>query len=130
MILAAKVLLDGNPDPSEEEIREALAGNLCRCTGYVRIIEAVRRAAHPELPRRVEEGESGNAYSVVGKSLPKKDAPDKATGRAVYTGDIRLPGMLRGKLLGSPHPHARILSVDTSAAEALPGVHAVITAAD
>jgi 4-hydroxybenzoyl-CoA reductase alpha subunit len=130
MILTAKALLDRNPDPTDEEIRDALSGNLCRCTGYVRVLDAVRRAAHPELPRRVEEGESDDAYSVVGKSLPKKDAPDKATGRAVYTGDIRLPGMLRGKLLGSPHAHARIVSVDTSGAEALPGVHAVITARD
>ena len=130
MILSAKALLDRNPDPTEQEIRTALAGNLCRCTGYVRILEAVRRAAHPELPRRVEEGESGDSLSVVGKSLPKKDAPDKATGKAVYTGDIRLPGMLRGKILGSPHPHARILSIDTRDAESLPGVHAVITAKD
>ncbi len=130
MILAAKALLDRNPDPSEEEIRGALSGNLCRCTGYVRILEAVRRAARPGLPRRAEEGESGDAYSVVGKSLPRKDAPDKATGRAVYTGDIRLPGMLRGKLLGSPHPHARVLSVDISEAEKLPGVHAVLTGKD
>ncbi|MEK7347623.1 MAG: molybdopterin cofactor-binding domain-containing protein [Candidatus Eisenbacteria bacterium] len=130
MILSAKALLDRNPDPTDEEIRNALAGNLCRCTGYVRILEAVRRVAHPELPRRVEEGESDDTFSVVGKSVPKKDAADKATGKATYTGDFRLPGMLRGKLLGSPHPHAKILSVDTSEAEALPGVHAVITAKD
>lgn len=130
MILAAKALLDRCPDPSEDEIRRALSGNFCRCTGYVRIFEAVRRAAHPGLPRRVEEGESGDAFSVVGKSLPKKDAPDKATGKAVYTGDVRLPGMLRGKILGSPHPHARIRSIDTREAERLPGVHAVIIAKD
>ncbi len=130
MILAAKSLLDRNPDPSDEEIRAALSGNLCRCTGYVRILEAVRRAARPGAPRGPEEGESGDEYSVVGKSLPKKDSPDKATGKAVYTADIRLPGMLRGKLLGSPHPHARVLSVDVSEAERLPGVHAVITAKD
>ncbi|MGE5175213.1 MAG: molybdopterin cofactor-binding domain-containing protein [Hyphomicrobiales bacterium] len=130
MILATKALLDRNPDPSEEEIRNALAGNLCRCTGYVRILEAVRRVAHPERPRPREEGESDDTFSVVGKSHPKKDAPDKATGRATYTGDIRLPGMLRGKILGSPHPHARVLSVDASAAEALPGVLAVLTARD
>ncbi len=66
----------------------------------------------------------------MGKSVPKKDAPAKATGAALYTGDIRLPGMLRGKILGSPHPHARVLSIDTREAEKLPGVHAVITAKD
>jgi 4-hydroxybenzoyl-CoA reductase alpha subunit len=130
MILSAKALLDANPDPTEEEIARGLAGNLCRCTGYVRIIDSVRRAAHPEMPRPIEAGESEDETDVVGKSLPKKDAPAKATGRAVYTGDMRLPGMLRGKILGSPHPHARILSIDTSAAETMEGVFAVITAKD
>lgn len=130
MLLSAKALLDANPDPSEEEIARGLAGNLCRCTGYVRILDAVRRTAHPELPRKEEAGESADETAVVGKSLPKKDAPAKATGAAVYTGDIRLPGMLRGKILGSPHPHAKILSMDTREAEALPGVFAVITAKD
>ena len=127
MILSAKALLDRDPDPSEAEIARALAGNLCRCTGYVRILEAVARVAHPERPRLPEAGESEDPSSVVGRSVPKKDAPAKATGSATYTGDIRLPGMLRGKLLGSAHPHARVLSVDTREAEKLPGVHAVIT---
>jgi len=130
MILSAKALLDANPDPTEEEIQRGLAGNLCRCTGYVRIIEAVKRAAHPERPVRVEAGENQGGFSVVGRSVPKKDAPAKAMEKAVYTGDIRLPGMLRGKILGSPHPHARVLSVDTSEAEALSGVFAVVTADD
>ena len=66
----------------------------------------------------------------VGKSIPRKDGPLKATGRAQYTVDISLPGMLIGKVLRSPHPHARILSIDTSQAEKLPGVKAVVTAAD
>lgn len=130
MILAATALLEKNQDPSEEEIARSLAGNLCRCTGYVRILEAVGRVAHPERPRPAEAGESEDPSSVVGRSVAKKDAPAKATGSAVYTGDIRLPGMLRGKLLGSPHPHARVLSVDTSEAEKVPGVHAVITSKD
>ena len=66
----------------------------------------------------------------VGKSVPRKDGPLKATGRAQYTVDLSLPGMLIGKVLRSPHPHARILSIDTSQAEKLPGVKAVVTAAD
>ena len=68
--------------------------------------------------------------SVVGKRLPKIDAPDKATGRALYTDDISLPNMIYGKLLLSPVPHARILSVDTSRAKALPGIRVVLTGAD
>jgi 4-hydroxybenzoyl-CoA reductase alpha subunit len=64
---------------------------------------------------------------VVGKSLPRVDAFAKVTGQAKFTADIDLPGMLCGKILRSPHPHARILNIDTSAAERLPGVKAVIT---
>ncbi len=66
----------------------------------------------------------------VGKSVPRKDGPVKATGRAEYTVDIVLPGMLCGKILRSPHPHAKILSIDTSQAQRLPGVKAVVTAKD
>jgi len=68
--------------------------------------------------------------SVVGKRLPRVDAIEKATGEAKYTVDIKLPGMLYGKVLRSPHPHARILKIDTSKARRLPGVRAVITAED
>ncbi len=66
----------------------------------------------------------------VGKPVPRKDGPDKATGRAHYTVDIALPGMLCGKILRSPHPHAKILGIDTSKAERLPGVKAIVTAKD
>jgi xanthine dehydrogenase molybdenum-binding subunit len=68
--------------------------------------------------------------SFIGKSVPKKDAFDKATGKAVYPQDIELPGMLHGKILYSSHPHAKIVDIDTRAAERLPGVVCVITARD
>jgi len=69
-------------------------------------------------------------FQVVGKAHRKVDGVDKATGRAVYTDDIQLPGMLHAKILRSPHAHARIVSIDVSRALALEGVHAVITGAD
>ncbi|MFC2019321.1 xanthine dehydrogenase family protein molybdopterin-binding subunit [Chloroflexota bacterium] len=69
-------------------------------------------------------------FSVVGHNVPKLDTPGKVTGSARYTTDIKLPGMLVGKVLRSPYPHAKILSIDTSAAEGLPGVKAVVTAKD
>ena len=69
-------------------------------------------------------------YLCIGKATDRQDAADKVTGRVVYAGDIYLPGMLYGVALRSPHPHARILSLDTAAALALPGVRAVLTAAD
>src|SRR5262249_46180915 len=68
--------------------------------------------------------------SLIGKRIPKKDAPEKASGKTRYVHDINLPGQLHAKILRSAHVHAKIRSVDTSAAQALPGVHAVITAAD
>ncbi|HEX9764028.1 MAG TPA: hypothetical protein VGA39_01980, partial [Candidatus Acidoferrales bacterium] len=66
-------------------------------------------------------------FSVIGKRLPMVDAPEKVTGAGIYTDDMALPGMLVGKILHSPHAHARIRSIDTSKAEALPGVKAVVT---
>jgi 4-hydroxybenzoyl-CoA reductase subunit alpha len=69
-------------------------------------------------------------FAVIGNRLLRTDGMDKATGRAVYTDDIALPGMLHGRILRSPHAHARILSIDTSDAEAMDGVRAVITGRD
>ncbi len=66
----------------------------------------------------------------VGVSMPRRDLPEKLTGQAKFTADIRLPGMMHRKILRSPHPHARILAVDASAAARLPGVHAVLTPFD
>lgn len=75
-------------------------------------------------------GKEQNAYHVIGKNPLRHDGTDKVTGRALYGADIRLPGMLYGAMLRSPHAHARILSIDTSKAEAYPGVRAVVTASD
>jgi 4-hydroxybenzoyl-CoA reductase subunit alpha len=72
----------------------------------------------------------GDNYAVIGKSVPKIDGREKATGAAKYTGDLKFPNMLFGKILGSPYAHAKILSIDTSEAEKLPGVKAVITHKD
>ncbi|HLB12800.1 MAG TPA: xanthine dehydrogenase family protein molybdopterin-binding subunit [Dehalococcoidia bacterium] len=67
------------------------------------------------------------AYSVVGKPLPRVDAPTKATGQAKFAADLSLPGMLTGKILRSPYPHARIVNIDTSRAARLAGVKAILT---
>ncbi|TAK34612.1 MAG: hypothetical protein EPO21_09120 [Chloroflexota bacterium] len=69
-------------------------------------------------------------YAVLGKRLPRVDAPAKVAGKANYAADLVLPGMLHGKILRSPHPHARILNIDTSLAERLPGVRGVVVGAD
>ncbi len=74
--------------------------------------------------------ENDTNYSVIGQSLPRVDGMRKAAGQAIYADDITLPRMLYGKLLGSRRPHARILSIDTSKAKAIPGVKAIITGED
>ena len=70
---------------------------------------------------------AGREFALIGGRLRKIDGTGKVTGSTLYTDDIVVPGMLHGRILRSPHPHARILSIDTSEAEALDGVHAVVT---
>jgi len=166
-ILVIKALLDRNPDPTEEEIREALAGVLCRCTGYLKIVQAVQRAAailrgeevRPFTPvqatlapaespadllgryYRLADGDTllpplvispldMKPLQVVGQPVRKVDGVKLATGRPVFTDDVKLERMLYGALLTSPHAHARIKRIDASRARALPGVHAVLTYED
>ncbi|HIO00665.1 MAG TPA: xanthine dehydrogenase family protein molybdopterin-binding subunit, partial [Alphaproteobacteria bacterium] len=69
-------------------------------------------------------------YRVIGTRPVRHDGADKVTGKAVYTADFKLPGLQAGFVLRSPHPHAKIVSIDTSAAEATAGVSAVVTGAD
>lgn len=132
MLMSAKALLDEEPHPSEERIKEHLTRNrnLCRCTGYVKIIEAIRDAA-----ARLAAGETAvDPESVLRETgdLPRlrKDALGLVTGRTPFSDDLILDGMLYGKILWSEHPHAEILSIDTSEAEAMDGVALVVTAKD
>ena len=130
MILSAKALLARDPSPTDDAIRHALSGNLCRCTGYTKILEAVRQASQTpvHLPRTM--GPPAEGFRVLGARARKPDAIGKATGSTAYTDDLVRAGMLHGRILRSPHAHARIRSIDTRAAEALPGVRAVMTGQD
>ena len=129
MILTTKALLDQNPSPTEKEIRQAISGNLCRCTGYTKIVESVQSLAGQGLPPPKKEDPFLD-YSVVGKRVPRIDSVPKVKGDAKYSADLYLPGMLYAKALRSPYAHAKILHIDTSRAEKLPGVRAVITGKD
>ncbi|ARF54012.1 molybdopterin-dependent oxidoreductase [Streptomyces gilvosporeus] len=100
------------------DLPRALKGNLCRCTGYRAIEDAIRGV------KNVEEPSPGRA---VGRNLGAPAGPQVVTGTARYTFDIDVPGLLHMKLLRSPHPHARIVAIDTAAALRVPGVHAVLT---
>jgi len=125
MILAAQALLQRSPDPSEVEIREALSGVLCRCTGYEKPVQAVLKAA---AALRGEEFTPAPAPGrPVGRAAAQIDGPKLVQGRPAYTDDITLPGMLFAKVLRSPLAHARICRIDTARALALSGVAAVLT---
>jgi aldehyde oxidoreductase len=131
LVMATKALLGVNPDPSTEEIRKAFRRNLCRCTGYVKIIEAVKLAGRflrGEL--RPDDIRPKPTDAALGVSHPRPSAMVKACGVAEFTGDIDLPGALELVAVRSPHAHAVIKSIDTSAAEKMPGVVGVITAKD
>ncbi len=133
MMCSAEGLLACTPSPTDTEIREALAGNLCRCTGYTKIIDAVHRAAETRAntqPSPMLQTKGSGEQRVVGARGRKPGALDKAIGKIPYTDDIALPRMAHGRILRSPHPHARIVRIDTSRAEALPGVFAVMTGAE
>ena len=137
MVLAAKALLDRNADPSEAEVRAALRRNLCRCTGYVKIVAGVLLAARyrrgapggeaPFSRAPFSRARSGASRAGIGARLRRVDAASKARGEARYVDDLSEPGMLFGAVLRSPHPRARLLSLDVSAARALPGVVVVAT---
>jgi CO/xanthine dehydrogenase Mo-binding subunit/aerobic-type carbon monoxide dehydrogenase small subunit (CoxS/CutS family) len=133
MVMAATAALRANPFADREEIKERLGGNICRCTGYQKIFDAV------ELARDVQNGRlSASALAedeveqgdFIGKTVRRIDTPSKVSGRLKYAGDLIMPGMLHVQVLRSPHAHARIVSIDTLAAEAMIGVEGLITSAD
>ncbi|MFW6135324.1 MAG: molybdopterin-dependent oxidoreductase [Chloroflexota bacterium] len=134
MLLAAKALLDRDLHPTRERIREALAGNLCRCTGYRRIVGAVELAAarmrgEPGRPEP-EDGLEGYEKPVIGGDAIRADSAAKVTGRARFVEDLKIPEMSHVKVVRSPHHHARLMALDTARAESVEGVICVITAAD
>lgn len=136
MICTSHALLEKNPNPSDGEIREALSGNLCRCTGYTKIFDAVKLAAR-DLDGMADTTTAGlevptvfgtptDGFNVIGARGRKADSIRKAVGTELFADDITLPRMLHGRILRSPFPHAKIRSIDTTDAEALPGVFAVL----
>ena len=112
---------------SEAELREALKGNFCRCTGYQAIVESI-------LLRQESQASKPCALTPdspqVGQSIPKQDGPALVTGKPSYTADWSPPGLLHLKVVRSPYPHARIRTINTDKAKALQGVHAVFTHED
>ena len=127
MVMCAKGLLDVNQNPTREEAAFAIRNNICRCTGYVKIIDAILLAA--ELFREGKVPEDSTDWSL-GQRVPRVDVKEKVTGTGQYPDDIYLDGMIYGSAVRSQYPRARVLAIHTEEAKALPGVVGVFTAAD
>ena len=131
LVMATKALLDQNPNPDITTIKRAFAMNMCRCTGYKKIIDAVKLSSRflrgettPEAYRRTLK------RGIVGVSHPRPSAMLKACGLARFAGDIKPENVLELALVHSTEHHAFIRSVDTTAAKNMPGVVGIMTAED
>ena len=127
MVLCAKGLLDVNPSPSREEAAFSIRNNICRCTGYVKIIDAIMLAA--EVFRAGKIPAPPEDWSL-GQRVPRVDVREKVTGTGRYPDDIYLDGMIYGSAVRSRYPRARVLAIHAEEARALPGVVCVLTAED
>jgi selenium-dependent xanthine dehydrogenase len=127
VVMKAESLLRRNPDPGRAEIAAALAGNLCRCTGYVKIIDGILRAA---AARRGVAARPSDDGGRVGCRTPRYAGRELALGSKPFINDMSVPAMLHGAIRFADHPRAKIVSIQTARARAYPGVVAVLTAAD
>lgn len=122
-----RMLLEKNPDPTREEVIKAVTPHMCRCTGYVKIIDAILFAAETLQTKNTI---SPNQNGMIGDSLPKYEAFQKAIGQSGFVADMHVDDMAYGAMRFSDHPRARIIRIDTSAAESLKGVIRTFTASD
>jgi len=127
MVMSAKALLDRNLNPTRQGIKEAIRGNICRCTGYVKIEKAISLAAQV---LRGELKPKATASAGVGSSFLRVDARAKTLGTGQYVDDMYVDDMLYGAVLRTKYPRALIKRIDVAAARAYPGVEAVLTAED
>jgi len=127
MVISAKALLDKNPNPTREEAAFAIRNNICRCTGYVKIIDGILLAAEVFAAGKIPDAPTDWS---LGQRVPRVDVEEKVTGTGIYPDDIYLDGMIYGSAVRSAYPRARVLAIHTEEAEALPGVVGVFTAAD
>jgi putative selenate reductase molybdopterin-binding subunit len=130
MVLASSALLKKTNEPSEEQIRDAISGILCRCTGYDKPVKAIRSVFeinNEDIFSPLIESDVKKQFQAVGKKTKKVDAIKLVQGKPAFTDDVSINGMLIAKVLHSTVAHAEIVDIDTSEAKVLPGVHAVLT---
>lgn len=128
MVISAKGLLDVNPTPTREEAAFAIRNNICRCTGYVKIIDGILLAA--KIFREGKLPVPSSEDWQMGQSVQRLDVAEKVQGFGQYPDDVYVDGMCYGSAVRSEYPRARVLSIDISEAAALPGVVCVLTAKD
>lgn len=128
MVVSAKGLFLKTLDPTKDEIRVALRGNICRCTGYVKIVKAIKEAAR--LFRNGEVVPKVECKGLVGENTFRIDAKEKTLGDGKYAEDIKVPGMIFGGAVRTAYPRALIKKIDTSEVEKMDGVLGVVTAKD
>ncbi len=128
MIMSAKALLDVNLEPTREDVKKAIRGNICRCTGYIKIEDAILMAADYFRNDRPVDWDSEEGR--IGQRMRRVDAVEKALGEGKYTDDIHIEGMVYGKCVRSRYPRARIVRIDTTRAEADERCIKVLTAHD
>ncbi|KFX58604.1 selenium-dependent xanthine dehydrogenase [Clostridium botulinum] len=128
MVISAKALFNRSLEPTMEDVKKALIGNICRCTGYVKIEKAIMMAA--EIFRENKEVPKVSCKGLIGEPMARVDARDKTLGLGEYTDDIRIEGMVYGAALRSKYPRALVKSMDITEAENLKGVIKIVTAED
>ncbi len=128
MVISAKGLLDQNLNPTREDVKAAIKNNICRCTGYQKIEDAILLAG--EMLRENKEVPTDIPAFVVGEKAPRIDAVAKTLGTALYVDDLTFDNMLFGSAVRSAYPRARVLSIDTTEAEKVDGVVAILTGKD
>ena len=127
MVISAKGLLDKNPDPTRAQAADAIKNNICRCTGYKKIIDGILLAG--KYKREGLPPEKEYAWKL-GERVPRVDVREKVLGYGEYPDDMEVEGMIYGSALRSAYPRALVKAIHTEEAKALPGVVAVYTAAD
>jgi selenium-dependent xanthine dehydrogenase len=127
-IMRTRLLLEQLPNPSLEEIRNALKPHLCRCTGYKKIEEAIEESAARLMS--VDTGKGAGSNAQVGASYLKYESYETAIGKRLFAGDLKEDAMLYAALKFSDHPRAKVLKIDCAVAEAIPGVVKVFTVSD
>lgn len=128
MVMCAKGLIDVNPDPTRLEVIAAIRNNICRCTGYKKIIDGILLSA--KMFRENIPAADNDGVVLVGDAIQRIDAAEKVLGTGEYPDDIYLDGMIYGSAVRSEYPRARVLAIHKEEAEALEGVVGVFTAED